>query len=193
MSDTDTTDPTIDDAPTSDTEPVTDPVAEAKAEVEKWKAHAREQEKRAKANVAAVTELEKLRKSQMSEVEKAVAEAEARGRTAALAEVGTKVAHAQIVAALTGVVPDPASIIEDLNLSRYVTDTGDVDAKAIAALRDKYAQITAKAAKDSANPTVPTGPRGGANQLTRDSLKNMTPDEIVTARREGRLDSILRG
>ncbi|MEV7793415.1 hypothetical protein AB0O68_15690 [Streptomyces sp. NPDC087512] len=55
-----------------------------------WKAHAREWEKRAKENKAeadkgraALEELEKLRKAKLTDQEKAVEEAEARGRTAA--------------------------------------------------------------------------------------------------------------
>lgn len=185
MSDTDTSAP---DAETSDSadSPHGD-TTNWKAEAEKLVAESRKWEARAKENKAAAAELEKLRKEQMSEVEKAVAEAEARGRTAALAEVGTKVAHARIVAALTGVVPDPASIIEDLNLARYVADSGDVDEKAVAALREKYAALGAV----QKNPSVPTGPRGGATQLTRDSLKTMTPDQIVTARKAGQLDHLL--
>ncbi|MFF0512434.1 hypothetical protein [Streptomyces sp. NPDC004250] len=58
-----------------------------------WKAHAREWEKRAKENkaeadkgAAAVAELEKLRKAKLSDQEKAVEEAESRGRTAAAEE-----------------------------------------------------------------------------------------------------------
>ncbi|MFJ3021479.1 hypothetical protein ACIPH4_11075 [Streptomyces tendae] len=58
-----------------------------------WKAHAREWEKRAKENKAAaekgeaaLAELEKLRKAKLSDQEKAVEEAEARGRTAAAEE-----------------------------------------------------------------------------------------------------------
>lgn len=58
-----------------------------------WKAHAREWEKRAKENkaaaekgAAALEELEKLRKAKLTDQEKAVEEAEARGRTAAAEE-----------------------------------------------------------------------------------------------------------
>ncbi|MET9138895.1 hypothetical protein [Streptomyces parvulus] len=58
-----------------------------------WKAHAREWEKRAKENkaeadkgAAAIAELEKVRKAKLSDQEKAVEEAEARGRTAAAEE-----------------------------------------------------------------------------------------------------------
>ncbi|MFJ6566231.1 hypothetical protein ACIQNU_02335 [Streptomyces sp. NPDC091292] len=58
-----------------------------------WKSHAREWEKRAKAHAKeaeagakAVAELEKLRKEKLTEQEKAVEEAETRGRTAASEE-----------------------------------------------------------------------------------------------------------
>ncbi|GFH36626.1 DUF4200 domain-containing protein [Streptomyces pacificus] len=58
-----------------------------------WKAHAREWEKRAKENKAeadkgkaAIQELEELRKANLSDQEKAVEEAEARGRTASAEE-----------------------------------------------------------------------------------------------------------
>jgi len=106
--------------------------------VDFWKSQARENEKRAKSNASAAKELEQLKASMMSETEKAVAEAEARGRAAAVSEVGQRIAAAEIKAALTGIVPDPGDIVEDLNLARYVTDSGDVDTKAIAALKKKY-------------------------------------------------------
>ncbi|WP_432164874.1 hypothetical protein [Streptomyces sp. bgisy031] len=63
-----------------------------------WKSHAREWEKRAKENKAAaekgeaaLAELEKLRKANLSDQEKAVEEAEARGRTAAAEESAKEV------------------------------------------------------------------------------------------------------
>ncbi|MFF7851918.1 hypothetical protein ACFZDF_30665 [Streptomyces sp. NPDC007910] len=66
-----------------------------------WKAHAREWERRAKENraeadkgKAAMEELEKLRKAKLSDQEKAVEEAETRGRTAA-AEEATKAIEAK--------------------------------------------------------------------------------------------------
>lgn len=116
--------------------------------VDFWKAQARENEKRAKSNASAAQELEKLKASMMSETEKAVAEAEARGRASAVSEVGQRVAAAEIKAALTGIVPDPGDIVEDLNLARYVTDSGEVDTKAVAALKKKYEGLKTPAAMD---------------------------------------------
>ncbi len=126
--------------PTEPTPEPPDPKPEPKPTetVDFWKTQARENEKRAKANATAAKELEKLKASMMSDQEKAVTEAEARGRTAALSEGGKRLAAAEAKAALTGVVPDPAAIVEELDLARYVTDDGDVDMDAVGKLKAKY-------------------------------------------------------
>ncbi|WP_052479811.1 hypothetical protein [Streptomyces sp. NBRC 110035] len=56
-----------------------------------WKSHARDWEKRAKANAKAAEELEKLKAANMSEQEKAVAAAEKAGRTAAAQEAAAEI------------------------------------------------------------------------------------------------------
>ncbi len=55
-----------------------------------------------------------------------------------------RVARAEVKAALAGLVDDPDSIIEDLNLSRFVNDDGDVNEDAVAALKSKYAGFAGK-------------------------------------------------
>lgn len=69
--------------------------------------------------------------------------AEERGRESARMEYGVKLAGAEVRAALAGVVPDEqiTDIVDDLNLTRYVGDDGDVDAEAIKSLRDKYTAL----------------------------------------------------
>lgn len=159
-----------------------------KAEAEKWKSLARKHEDASKKNSSAQKELEKLKAEGMSEQEKAVAEAEARGRQAALAVAAEKLAGAEIKAALTGVVKNPAEIVGDLNLAKYVTDTGDVDAEAVAALRARF--LEQLPAKDPAD--LKQGNRGGSgpSQLTRAELAKMTPEQIDQAHREGRLNEM---
>lgn len=105
-----------------------------------WKAMARKHEREAKRSAA---ELDKVRKANQSEQEKAIDAAKNEGRTSALVEAGTKVAAAEIKAALTGIVPDPKVIVEDLNLAKYVTEDGDVDEEAVKSLREKYAALGA--------------------------------------------------
>lgn len=69
--------------------------------------------------------------------------AEERGREAARLEYGIRLAGAEVKAALVGVIPDDRieDVIDDLNLSRYVGDDGEVDTEAVKALRDKYAAL----------------------------------------------------
>ena len=160
------------------------------AEVNKWKAAARKHEDRAKANFQAAKELETLKESQLSDTDKAVKEAEARGQAAAIAQFGQKIAAAELKAALAGLIPDPAGVIVDLNLAKFVTDTGDVDADAVAALREKYALLAP--AKNAPAPNLHQGRQGPPvqGQITRAELERMTPDEITAAMAQGRLDEI---
>lgn len=84
---------------------------------------------------AAAAELEQHRKASMTEAEKAVAEAEARGRTAAAVDFGKRLARAEFDAQAGRRNPeyDTAGALELLDLSRFVKDDGDLDSKAIKA------------------------------------------------------------
>jgi hypothetical protein len=72
--------------------------------------------------------------------------AEDRGRKAALLESGVRLAGAEIRASLVGAMTEDQAtdIIDDLDLSRYVTDEGDVDREAVKHLRDKFVSILGK-------------------------------------------------
>lgn len=133
------------DTPAADTEP------DYKADAEKWQALAKKHEARAKGNASAAKELETLKASQLSETEKAVNEAEERGRKAGTTAGMERLAAAEIKAALTGVVPDPASIVEDLALARYLDEDGEIDDEKVAALKAKY-EAMAKPAEDDPTP-----------------------------------------
>ncbi|MEU1454414.1 SU10 major capsid protein [Streptomyces avermitilis] len=98
-----------------------------------WKAHAREWEKRAKANAKASEELEKLRKQNLSEQEKAVEEAEVRGRTAAAKDYGSKLAQAKFEAAAAQAGVNLAEVAEFISVAQFVGEDGEVDDKAIKA------------------------------------------------------------
>jgi hypothetical protein len=110
-------------------------VTDWQAEADKWKALARKHEGQAKANATAAKELAQFRQSQMTETEKAVAEAEARGRTAALTATGSRLAKAELRAAAAGTV-DKATLdgfLEYADLSKFVGDDGEPNTKAIEA------------------------------------------------------------
>lgn len=110
-----------------------------------------------------VAEYDRLAAASKTDVEKAQeAATAAEARAAAAAE---RVARAEVKAALAGVVDNADAIVEDLNLSKFVTDDGEVDASAVKALRDKYAGFgsprpprpDASQASGANGPTV-TGP-----------------------------------
>jgi hypothetical protein len=142
-----------------------------KAEAEKWKGLARKHEDRAKSNA---DKAKKFDESSLTDAEKVAAEAEERGRKAALAEHGQKLAGAEIKAALAGVVPDPKAIVEDLNLAKYVTDDGEVDEDAVKALREKYLAL--------AKPGKPSGSADGGSRGDDKSKRAGSIQEAVTKR-----------
>lgn len=122
----------------------TDTVEDPAAEIAKWKALSRKHEKAAKESRAALKDIEVNRQTQMTDVERATAEAEAKGRQAAKVEYAERLAASEIRAALVGIVEDPDQIIEDLNIAKYVDEDGDVDTDAIVKLRDKYKRLMKK-------------------------------------------------
>lgn len=100
-----------------------------------WKAEARKWEQRAKDNREAARQLEQQRKAAMTESERAVAEAEERGRTAAVSTFGARLARGEWIAEAAKRNPgyNAADALEDLNLAKFIGDDGEPDSKAIAA------------------------------------------------------------
>ena len=83
---------------------------------------------------AAQREVEKARQASMSDAEKAIAEAESKGRTAATAEFGKRLAKAALDTAAARRNPDfDTAALEYVDLSRFVGEDGEPDTKAIAA------------------------------------------------------------
>lgn len=112
-----------------------------KAEAEKYKALMRKHEERAKANASAASELDKVRKAQMSETEKAVADAKQAGRTEAQQAVAGRLARAEFRAAAAGRVEKDTldGFLEYADLSKFVGDDGEPDGKAIDAVVKRLA------------------------------------------------------
>lgn len=137
-----------------------------KAEAEKHKALARKHEDRAKANAAAARELEQVKAASMSDIEKAVAQAKAEGRSEGLASAATKVVAAEFKAAAAGRLEADAlaTLIDGLNLVAFMDEAGDVDTAKVQSFVDGIAPVAAPAADDpfktldlgqgSRNPTV---------------------------------------
>ncbi len=104
-------------------------------------------------------ELEQLRQQQMSESEKAIAEAEQRGRQTATVEVGQRLARAEFLAAAAkrNAEHDATSILDDLNLGKYVGDDGEPDVSAIGKAVERL--IPAAAADPRPRGDAGLGPR----------------------------------
>lgn len=111
-----------------------------------WKAEARKWEDRAKANKTAVDELATLKAANMSEQEKAVTEAETRGRTAAAATYGQKLASAEFRAACAAAHIDLGEAAEYIDVSRFVADDGEVNVTAIKSAVTKFSKLATKGA-----------------------------------------------
>jgi hypothetical protein len=77
----------------------------------------------------------------MTDLEKAVAEAHAKGRAEGAAEAGSKLVAAELRAALAGRNVDVDALLEGVNQSRFIGDDGDPDREAIGKWVDRIAPI----------------------------------------------------
>ncbi|WP_327725732.1 hypothetical protein [Streptomyces europaeiscabiei] len=110
-----------------------------KAEAEKWKAQSRKHEQRAKENAAAAKERDRLRREGMPEQERKIEEAVAKALAESNAANGAKLARQAFLAAAKGVIPNAGDVADDVNLSRYVKDDGEVDEDGLAELVKRLA------------------------------------------------------
>jgi hypothetical protein len=147
----------------AETEPTPDQAAQPTepADTTDWKAEARKWETRAKENSAAAKDQERQRLAAMTEAERAVAEAEARGRTSALTDFGQRLARSDFVAAAARRNPawDASAVLDDLNLARYVGEDGEPDSKAI----EKAVERLVPEATSTGPPSMDLGAKPPAN------------------------------
>lgn len=118
---------------TAATEAAPPTVEELQAKLDEVTKEARKWETRSKENHQAKTELEKQRQAAMTDAERAVAEAETKGRTAAASEFGKRLATSEIRAQAADAQADLAGVFDYLDLSRFVGEDGEPDDKAIKA------------------------------------------------------------
>lgn len=184
----DGTTPATDPAAPSDSTPdPASPDRDWKAEAEKWKALSRKHEN---ANATTLRELEQLRQAQMTDSERAIAEAEERGRQAARAETRTELAEARLRVAAAGKVADVDALVELVDLGRFVTEDG-VDTSAIETAVERFIKALPTPTPPKFG-SVELGPQGDRpRQLTRDEIRSMNPQQIEEARLKGQLDSLL--
>ncbi|MCC2279525.1 hypothetical protein LKL35_29445 [Streptomyces sp. ET3-23] len=158
-------------SPTPEAEAPQPPETPAEAgptdELEKWKRLSRENEKRWK---QASKELEGVRHAQMTDQERAIEAAKAEARKAALAEVGTSLAEAEIraQAAAAGV-----SVPTDyLDLSRFVAEDGRAD-------RERVTELIASLPKPEVQPEFPQLMGTGYHRAGGSDISSMDPNELA--------------
>jgi hypothetical protein len=178
---------------TNNDEPLGD---SGKKALEQERAARKAAEKDAKRARELEAELNKLREDQMSEQEKAVNAARKEGAAEALREANERIARSEAKALATGKTRDPEVAVKLLgDLAQFVTDDGDVDTDAMSVALDRLVEEKEYLAVGDRQPVpgADQGARGtkGATQLTREQLKNMTPEQIVQAEHEGRMDKLL--
>jgi hypothetical protein len=185
---------TIDNEPTEELEPIEaeatevgtdDSEKDLAAEVEKWKALSRKNEDRARTNAAAAKELDELRKANMTDQEKLVEDT----RRAVRTEFSSKLVEAELKSQLGGKNIDADALLT-FNKAEFVDSNGDVDSEAITAwveTHTKTPEITPDLGQGVRSKTL----TGKSQIRSRDDLRNMTPAEILAARKDGRLDSLM--
>jgi hypothetical protein len=114
------------------------------SEAEKWKGLARKHEERAKENSAAAKELEELRAANATESEKAIAEAVKKAVAEERSRGAAALARQIFLASASGRLENPADVVEDVNLSKYIDANGDVDEDGLAKLIDRLAPKSGK-------------------------------------------------
>lgn len=191
-----------DDSDAQTTPPAPEPEGEAalgdagKKALDAMKAKWKDAEARDKAKDAQLAELRA--KIDGKEAEFTAAQEAQRVKDEALGAANERILKAEVKAAAKGVLADPTDAYKFLDLSSFeVGEDGDVDATALAdALTNLITERPYLAAQGGKRfqGTADGGARNEsprATQLTRADLDRMTPEEIVTAKRDGRFNDLM--
>jgi len=159
------------------------------AEVEKWKSLSRKNEQQAKANVAAAKELEEIKKSQLSETEKLIEQTKTETAQEIRREFATKLVDAELKSALQGRVMEAGALLS-FDKSFFILEDGNIDSEAVQSWVEAHSKTTEIPAPDLGQGNRGKNP-SKAQIRSRDELANMTPADILQARKEGRLDTLM--
>lgn len=159
------------------------------AEVDKWKSLSRKNEQQAKANLAAAKELEEIKQSQLTDTEKLIEQTKTETALSVRREFASKLVDAELKSQLTGKVLDAGALLS-FDKSSFIQDDGNIDSEAIQSWVEAHSNTT-----ETPAPDLGQGARGKnpskAQIRSRDELSNMSPADILQARNEGRLDSLM--
>ncbi|GAA0989223.1 hypothetical protein Q7689_09765 [Nocardiopsis tropica] len=117
---------------------------------------------------------------------------------AATAKANTRLLRAEVRAVAAGKLSDPKDALKFLDLDQFeVGEDGDVDTQEITDAIEGLLASKPYLAAATAKRFQGTGDGGAARkaarpeQLTRDDVKRMSPQQIVKAKADGRLDDVL--
>lgn len=134
-------------------------------------------------------ELDEYRQSQLTEQERLVAKTQEETKKAVRLEFAEKLVEAELKNALKGRHLTGDAVLE-FNKGSFVDDEGEIDSEAIATWVEAHS-TQAEAPK----PDLGQGARGTTSSQamirSRDELAKMNPDEILKARKDGRLDILM--
>ncbi|MBK9181405.1 MAG: phage scaffolding protein [Acidimicrobiales bacterium] len=152
-----------------------------------------------KAKAGRLDELEASQKTELEKAQETARQAEERARSAEERARAVALRAAVVAEAARVGVVDPDAVAALLPADAVtVADDGSPAgvAEAVAGLLDAKPYLRASTPQGTTTPTpggADGGPRGAPapGQLGRDDLKGMTPEEIVKAKSEGRLNQLL--
>ncbi len=134
-------------------------------------------------------ELEDVRKSQLTEQERLIEQTKEDTAKAVRLEYAEKMVEAELKAQLKGRNLNGDAVLE-FNKNVFIDTTGDIDSEAIATWVETHSTQT-----EAPKPDLGQGARGSKSGLaqirSRDELERMSPAEILEARKDGRLDSLM--
>ena len=134
-------------------------------------------------------ELDEYRKSQLTEQERLIEQTKDETRKAVRLEFAGKLVEAELKSALKNRTLVGDAILE-FDKARFIDDNGEIDSEAIATWVETHSMTA-----DTPKPDLGQGPRGNKASLaqirSRDELNTMSPAEILQARKDGRLDSLM--
>ncbi|MGV2384655.1 MAG UNVERIFIED_CONTAM: hypothetical protein LOD86_05235 [Thermobifida fusca] len=163
--------------------------------------------------LSAMKEREKAARARARELEREVAELRAaieskdktpdeqeldavrrEAEAAAIARANERILRSEIKAAAAGKLADPEDALRYLDLAEFeVDESGNVDTSEISDAIHELLERKPYLSAQGVRVTLDTG-RGkspAAGQLTREDLRHMTPEEIVSAKSAGRLNNVL--
>lgn len=137
----------------------------------------------------ATKELEEMRKAQLSETERLIEQTKEDTAKAVRLEYAEKMVEAELKGQLKNRNLMGDAILE-FDKSSFIDSDGNIDSEAIATWVETHSNTT-----EAPKPDLGQGARGSKGSLapirTRDELSTMSPAEILAARKDGRLDSLM--